>query len=80
MSDLLARAFGAVSRPIRAYPEPTPRILSVGLAVASEQGAPVADQKAPQTAEADGRIRTGDPFITSEVLYQLSYVGGGREV
>ena len=25
--------------------------------------------------EADGRTRTGDPFITSEVLYQLSYVG-----
>ena len=25
--------------------------------------------------EADARIRTGDPFITSEVLYQLSYVG-----
>ena len=27
--------------------------------------------------EADARIRTADPFITSEVLYQLSYVGGG---
>src|SRR6186713_2858769 len=27
--------------------------------------------------EADARTRTGDPFITSEVLYQLSYVGGG---
>ena len=26
--------------------------------------------------EADAQIRTGDPFITSEVLYQLSYVGG----
>ncbi len=26
--------------------------------------------------EADARIRTVDPFITSEVLYQLSYVGG----
>jgi hypothetical protein len=25
--------------------------------------------------EADAQIRTGDPFITSEVLYQLSYVG-----
>ncbi len=24
---------------------------------------------------ADERIRTADPFITSEVLYQLSYVG-----
>ena len=28
--------------------------------------------------EADARTRTGDPFITSEVLYQLSYVGGPR--
>lgn len=27
------------------------------------------------TGKADARIRTGDPFITSEVLYQLSYVG-----
>jgi integrase len=36
------------------------------------------------TLEADARTRTGDPFITSEVLYQLSYVGSrptvaGRE-
>jgi hypothetical protein len=29
--------------------------------------------------QADARTRTGDPFITSEVLYQLSYVGGGRQ-
>ena len=28
-------------------------------------------------SEADDRSRTGDPFITSEVLYQLSYVGAG---
>jgi hypothetical protein len=28
--------------------------------------------------KADARIRTADPFITSEVLYQLSYVGVGR--
>jgi hypothetical protein len=27
------------------------------------------------TRRADARTRTGDPFITSEVLYQLSYVG-----
>jgi hypothetical protein len=27
--------------------------------------------------EADGETRTPDPFITSEVLYQLSYVGAG---
>ncbi len=25
--------------------------------------------------QADGGTRTPDPFITSEVLYQLSYVG-----
>jgi hypothetical protein len=29
---------------------------------------------------ADARIRTADPFITSEVLYQLSYVGGVQPV
>ena len=28
---------------------------------------------------ADAGTRTPDPFITSEVLYQLSYVGGPRE-
>ena len=28
--------------------------------------------------EADGGTRTPDPFITSEVLYQLSYVGVRR--
>ena len=31
-------------------------------------------------AKADARTRTGDPFITSEVLYQLSYVGKGNPV
>ena len=30
--------------------------------------------------EADERTRTADPFITSEVLYQLSYVGVRREI
>ena len=29
----------------------------------------------PADREADARTRTADPFITSEVLYQLSYVG-----
>ena len=28
-----------------------------------------------QSFETLHQIRTGDPFITSEVLYQLSYVG-----
>jgi hypothetical protein len=31
-------------------------------------------------SRADAQIRTGDPFITSEVLYQLSYVGDGVRV
>jgi hypothetical protein len=30
--------------------------------------------------QADARTRTGDPFITSEVLYQLSYVGAWASV
>jgi hypothetical protein len=30
--------------------------------------------------QADARTRTGDPFITSEVLYQLSYVGAAGPV
>jgi hypothetical protein len=34
------------------------------------------DKKSLQIEKADARIRTADPFITSEVLYQLSYVGG----
>ena len=41
-------------------------------------------RKAPRLqgleSRADTRTRTGDPFITSEVLYQLSYVGAGRRV
>ncbi len=32
-------------------------------------------QETARRSEADARTRTGDPFITSEVLYQLSYVG-----
>jgi hypothetical protein len=34
-----------------------------------------AKQASHPDKEADAQIRTGDPFITSEVLYQLSYVG-----
>ena len=33
-----------------------------------------------RSSEADARIRTADPFITSEVLYQLSYVGGEASI
>jgi Phage integrase family len=38
------------------------------------------EKKSLQLGEADARTRTGDPFITSEVLYQLSYVGSGCSV
>ncbi len=34
-------------------------------------------KKCLEIERADARTRTGDPFITSEVLYQLSYVGSG---
>jgi hypothetical protein len=47
------------------------RQLYVGLEAAAngEAGDPASEERA------DARTRTGDPFITSEVLYQLSYVG-----
>ena len=38
--------------------------------VASAEEVPAKEPKA------DALTRTADPFITSEVLYQLSYVGG----
>ena len=53
----------------------------------SAQNAPRQDSPASETRKArkdgpswkaDARIRTADPFITSEVLYQLSYVGRVR--
>jgi hypothetical protein len=37
-------------------------------------------RKSLRIEKADARIRTADPFITSEVLYQLSYVGEARSV
>ena len=43
-------------------------------AVAKAEESPASEPKA------DARIRTADPFITSEVLYQLSYVGGEAPV
>ena len=39
-----------------------------------------AAEKDLQMGRADGETRTPDPFITSEVLYQLSYVGERAEV
>jgi hypothetical protein len=35
-----------------------------------------AEKKSLQIRRADGETRTPDPIITSDVLYQLSYVGG----
>jgi integrase len=42
------------------------------------EGVPVAAESA-SGLEADGETRTPDPIITSDVLYQLSYVGGGTQ-
>ncbi len=36
--------------------------------------------KPASTLGADARTRTADPFITSEVLYQLSYVGAAASI
>jgi hypothetical protein len=47
------------------------RQLYVGLGLDANGNA----AETPSELEADARTRTGDPFITSEVLYQLSYVG-----
>jgi hypothetical protein len=33
-------------------------------------------ERVSRKARADGETRTPDPIITSDVLYQLSYVGG----
>ena len=38
------------------------------------------ERNACKSCRADARTRTADPFITSEVLYQLSYVGGAGPV
>ena len=38
-----------------------------------------APHEPPTSARADAGTRTPDPFITSEVLYQLSYVGARKD-
>jgi hypothetical protein len=43
-------------------------------------GVASAEESPAKEAKADARTRTGDPFITSEVLYQLSYVGEAEPV
>ena len=54
-----------------------PRLLPYWLA--SQQSVPRNMRLCRGFFEADARTRTADPFITSEVLYQLSYVGGPAE-
>jgi hypothetical protein len=49
------------------YPKPAARVACAG-------------ESPCKSEEADARTRTGDPFITSEVLYQLSYVGAAGPV
>jgi hypothetical protein len=49
--------------------------------VPSERFPPLSSVENPcKSSKADARIRTADPFITSEVLYQLSYVGGEASI
>jgi hypothetical protein len=55
--------------------EPRTPTLSMGGA-GSPHEPPTSYTQAP--GEADAGTRTPDPFITSEVLYQLSYVGTRR--
>src|SRR5262249_44993457 len=73
-SDCGTRALPLRARHARRRPPPS-RPDRAGDPHATEKERP--DKKAVQIDRADARIRTADPFITSEVLYQLSYVGGG---
>ncbi len=54
---------------IGSLPHALPHALPHDAEAASEEAA------IPLIQEADERIRTADPIITSDVLYQLSYVG-----
>ena len=53
------------------------QIASIGRLPSNEAGLRHGENRAVTGGlpRADARTRTGDPFITSEVLYQLSYVG-----
>jgi hypothetical protein len=66
---------GLPARPRRAL---LGRRLAIGWP--STPATPFRLEKDLQIERADARTRTGDPFITSEVLYQLSYVGERRSV
>jgi hypothetical protein len=65
---------------VRHGPNPTPIPGHIRDTSASRDGFGKPEKPCLQDAsEADARNRTGDPFITSEVLYQLSYVGSRTE-
>jgi integrase len=64
----IARAIASARRPLVDPLSPETTDIAIDLS-----------KKALQTERADARIRTADPFITSEVLYQLSYVGNGSD-
>jgi hypothetical protein len=79
MFSLEARFAGriAASMPARmATPTKTASVRTRGAGHTREP----AKRNTCKSPKADARTRTGDPFITSEVLYQLSYVGGAFTV
>ena len=68
------------TRPSRVRVPPTHRVLPAPSYDAPKREKPAgAGFSSSAPSRADDRTRTGDPFITSEVLYQLSYVGGNRK-
>ena len=72
------RAEGLAARHLRAGGRGPPRT-GCPLGCPHHFALPRTRKKSLQISRADARTRTGDPFITSEVLYQLSYVGVRRD-
>ena len=73
---------GSRRRPHRRGPHTRKRERQAAQSPRRPAGRPVPAEKRPAERAfrgADARIRTADPFITSEVLYQLSYVGAKSE-
>jgi hypothetical protein len=50
-------------------------ITALGTVLVACGGGGRSEKKSLQIRRADGETRTPDPIITSDVLYQLSYVG-----
>ncbi len=64
--------FGAKSLVIRQIPVP----IQVGAVRSSASSSPETNSnRASEERGAHARIRTGDLFLTKEMLYRLSYVG-----